>query len=212
MSKQENFFKYLSVFLLGVILGFSIAKMPLYSQSTSTITSEGSVKVLGNDNAPVTITEYSDFQCPLCKLFYDNSFPTIKKYVDAGQVKIVYKHFPLNIHPQAPAASLASECALEQNKFWEMHDALFQQQEGWSFKDDHLETFKKIAADLKLDTAKFDTCLTAKTYTGNVDKDYQEGLTKGISGTPTFYVNDQIIVGAQDTSVFTAAIEAQLKK
>lgn len=212
MSKQNEFFKSLTIFLIGLILGFVINKIPLYSHAVSSISATGSVKVLGNDNAPLTLIEYSDFQCPLCKQFFDQSFATLKqKYIDTGKVKLVYKQFPLNIHPQAPDAALASECALEQDKFWEMHDALFQNQSLWSGQSNHLDTFKKLAGDLGLDQTKFADCLNSRKYDGNVNKDYQEGMAKNINGTPTFYLNDQVIIGAQPTQTFIDAIEAKLK-
>ncbi len=212
MPNSNNFFKLLSIFLLGTIIGFSIDKVQLPFPAVSSITDTESVRVMGYQNAPITMTEYSDFQCPLCKQFVDTSFATLKeKYIDTGKVKFVYKQFPLGIHPQANDAALAAECALAQGKFWEMHDALFQNQLLWSGRDNHMDSFKKFAADLKLDTGKFADCLSSRKYDGNVKKDYQEGITRSINGTPTFYLNDQVIVGAQPLQTFTEAIDAKLK-
>lgn len=208
---NNNIFKYISIFLLGLILGYLLKGINLAPQAISEISSEGSIKVMGQENAPVTIVEYSDFQCPLCKKFYDESFQTIvDNYVSTGKVRYMFKQFPLNIHPQAPNAALASECALEQNKFWEMHDALFEHQSEWSGKSDHLNTFKKLAKDLELNENQYNTCLDNKKFAGNVEKDYQEGLNRSIRGTPSFYINDQLLIGAQETSQFTKMIDQAL--
>lgn len=209
---NNMFFKYLTVFLLGLILGYLVKGINFPSaQSQSTISDAGSIKAMGAENAPVTIVEYSDFQCPLCTKYYRDTYHTIlDNYLASGKVKYVFKHFPLNIHPQAPDAALASECALEQNKFWEMHDALFENQSTWSGKTDHLDTFKKLAQNLGIDTDKFNACLDSQKYRNNVEKDYQEGINRSIRGTPSFYINDRIIVGAQDSKVFTDMIEAEL--
>lgn len=211
MNNSNKFFKLLSIFLLGMIAGYLLRGMNFSGSAVSTITENGSVKVIGQENAPITMTEYSDFQCPLCKKFFDESIPTImKNYVETGKVKLVYKQFPLSIHPQAPDAALASECALEQNKFWEMHDLLFKNQDQWSGNAAHNDVFKKFAADLGLNTQQFNECVDTQKHVGNVNKDYQEGLAKAVRGTPTFYINDQLIVGAQATSVFTDALDKQL--
>ncbi|MCC6643653.1 DsbA family protein [Candidatus Peregrinibacteria bacterium] len=211
--EQNNFFKIVSAFLLGLIVGYLLGKANFSGAAMPRIEANSSVKIQGQENAPVTITEYSDFQCPLCHSFFVNSYPTIlENYIKTGKVKYVYKHFPLNIHPQAPAAALASECALDQNKFWEMHDKLFENQDRWSGNPSHGDIFKQLAADIGLDQAKFNQCYDQATYKNNVDVDYNEAITNGFRGTPTFYINDQLIVGAQDTKVFTDAIDALLNK
>lgn len=206
--------KHLSILLLGIIIGYLIKSFSVFvfiPQIPSDLPTEGSVKVMGQEDAPITITEYSDFQCPLCKKYFDESFQTIiKDYIETGKAKYIFKHFPLNIHPQAVPASLAAECALEQDKFWEMHDELFKRQPEWSGQSDHLSTFKKVASELGLDQERFKKCLDKKTYLGNINADYEEGLNKNVRGTPTIYINNQAIVGAQETSKFTNLIDSFL--
>lgn len=210
---NENFFKYLSIFLLGLILGFSVSKINFSNFASSTQNSEGSIKVMGSADAPITIVEYSDFQCPFCEKYFQETYPQIlENYVKTGKVKYQFKHFPLQIHPQAPAAGLASECALEQSKFWEMHDQLFQTQNQWSGSPDHLNFFKKLAGVLQLDQEKFNQCLDTGKYTDNINKDFSEGLNKSITGTPTFYINGQILIGAQDYNQFAQIIDTELSK
>ena len=212
MNNSNQFFKYLSIFLLGLILGYLFRGINLSGNAVSTITENGSIKVIGQNNAPITMVEYSDFQCPLCKKFYEDALPIImKNYVETGKVKLVYKQFPLSIHPQAPAAAMATECALEQNKFWEMHDLLFKNQASWSGNPSHIAQFKQLAGQLGLDQKQFDNCLDTQKHLGNVNKDYQEGINKAVRGTPTFYINDQIIVGAQDAKVFTDMLDQLLQ-
>lgn len=115
---------------------------PAYAQEVNTDTpspasvmqvGSGHFPVLGNANAPVTVIEFSDFQCPFCESFFKNTFPSLKKdYIDTGKVKFYYRQFPLtSIHPNAQEAAEAAECANEQNKFWQYHDMLFQQQSSW---------------------------------------------------------------------------------
>ena len=212
MNNSNKFFQLLSIFLLGMILGYLLRGMDFSGNAVSHVTSNGSVKVIGKADAPITMVEFSDFQCPLCKQFFDNSLPTIMKdYVQTGKVKLVYKEFPLSIHPQAPDAALAAECALEQNKFWEMHDQLFQNQTTWSGNAAHNDIFKQFAAKLGLNQQQFNDCLDTQKDVDNVNKDYQEGLSKSVRGTPTFYINDQIVVGAQDTNVYTDMFDKLLQ-
>ncbi len=166
---------------------------------------EGRVK--GNKNAKVTIYEYSDFECPYCGQFYTTTYKELMtKYVDTGKVKIAFKDFPLSFHPQAQKAAEASRCALEQGKFWEMHDKLFENQTTLS-----VENFKKWAGELKLDTNKFNQCLDSSKYADAVKKDLAEGLKLGVQGTPSFVIGDTALVGAQPMAAFEKIIEEKLK-
>ncbi|MBI4176699.1 MAG: DsbA family protein, partial [Candidatus Aenigmarchaeota archaeon] len=161
----------------------------------------------GPADAKVTLIEFSDFQCPFCGRFYEQTLSQIKSnYVDTGKIRFVYRDFPLDsIHPQAKPAALAAECADEQGKFWEYHNKLFENQ--GSLSDSY---YKQLAADLGLDTGQFNTCVDSGKYASEVDKDFQDGAAAGVSGTPTVFVNGQKIVGAQPYGVFEAAIEQAL--
>ena len=162
---------------------------------------------MGNPNAPLTIIEYSDFQCPFCARHSFETFPQLKKeYVDTGKVKIVFKNFPLPFHQNAEIAAEASECALEQGKFWKYKENLFENQENLGVDD-----LKKCAQDLGLDTQRFNSCLDSKKYETEVKSDLQEGQIAGVSGTPTFFIDGQILVGAQPFSEFQRIIEEKLK-
>lgn len=164
--------------------------------------------IIGNPNAKVTLTEYSDFECPFCKRFYSDAYQQIKtEYVDTGKVKIVFKHFPLtNIHPNALPAAIAVECAVEQGKGPEMHDKVFESSSLTT------AALKSIAVELKLDSTKFDACLDTEKYKEKVLADQKEGIAKGVTGTPTVFVENQKLVGAQPFSVFKTAIDTELAK
>ncbi len=167
----------------------------------------GILPVLGPENAKVTIVEFSDFQCPFCKSFRDNTFDAIRqKYGD--KIKIYYRNFPLvSIHPQAMKGAMAAMCANEQGKFWEMHDQLFATQDVIS-----PENSKALAAKLGLDTEKFNSCLDGDKYTDAINKDVQDGSAYGVSGTPTFFINGWRVVGAQPLTAFTTLIDQQLNQ
>lgn len=167
---------------------------------------EGDSYSIGDKDAPVTIIEFSDFECPFCERFYSQSYKQIKaNYVDTGKVRIVFKHFPLPFHASAQKAAEASECAGEQGKFWEMHDKLFENQNAIA-----INNLKSYAVDLGLDASKFNTCLDTGKYASKVQKDASDGSAAGVSGTPSFFINGKSVVGAQPYSVFQQAIEAEL--
>jgi protein-disulfide isomerase len=160
---------------------------------------------VGPENAPVTIIEFSDFQCPYCARFQSQTLPQIlSNYGD--RVLFVYRDFPLtSLHQYALKAAEAADCANEQGAFWKYHDLLFQNQ---SALDD--ASLKGYAASLGLDTTVFNQCLDTDKYQSEVQKDEQDGITAGVQGTPSFFVNGMLLTGAQPYSVFQAQIEAAL--
>jgi protein-disulfide isomerase len=164
----------------------------------------------GNPDAKVTVVEFSDFQCPFCKQHVEETQPTLdEEFVDTGDVMWVFKHFPLSIHPQAPAAGVASECAAEQGQFWEMHHLLFENQERWSVEDPN-PIFEELAADLELDAAAFAACLADPAIAERVTSDMSEGAPF-VQGTPTFIVladgQGQIIPGALPIDTFRQVLQ-----
>lgn len=167
---------------------------------------------IGDKNAKVAVIEFSDFQCPFCGRFFTQTLPQVKsEYVDTGKVRFVYRDFPLDtIHPQATPAAQAAECADEQGQFWEYHDKIFQNQA--SMND---ASYKAWAAELGLNTQQFNQCYDSKKYSSEIQKDFQDGVTAGVSGTPTFYIGNTQkgyvqLVGAQPYSVIKQAIDQEL--
>lgn len=178
---------------------------------------QGPVDVVERKDAPkigrgkVIVEEFSDFQCPFCQRFYNDSYKQIKtKYIDTGKVQFVFRHFPLPIHQNAQKAGEAAECANRQGKFFPYHDVLFEkmQPDGTGL---NISDLKQYATDLGLNASKFNSCLDNGETAEVVKKDTTDGQAAGVSGTPTVFVNGVKIVGAQPFSAFEQAIEAALK-
>ncbi|GAB4521419.1 MAG: hypothetical protein Fur0018_01900 [Anaerolineales bacterium] len=165
---------------------------------------------LGNPDAPVTILEFSDFQCPYCGRFFQDVEPEIRKqYVESGQVRIGYLHFAF-LGQESLWAAEASECAADQSAFWEYHDKLFNSQNGENRGTFNKNNLKAFAADLGLDTKTFNQCLDGGKYTEYVKSQVDVGRQIGVQSTPTFLVNGQAVVGAQPFEAFQQAIEGIL--
>jgi len=161
--------------------------------------------VKGSEDAPVTIVEFSDFECPFCASFYRETLPQIQaNYIDTGQAKLEYMDFPLPFHSNAQKAAEAAECAGLQGKYWEMHDKLFEDGVvGGS------ATFKQYADQLGLDNS-FDQCLDTGQMATEVMNDMKNGEEMGVTGTPAFFINGRFISGAQPYAVFEQVIEEEL--
>lgn len=170
--------------------------------------------ILGNKDAKVTIVEFSDFQCPFCRSFWSNTLSQIKKdYIDTGKAQFVYKHFPLDFHPGAKPAAEGSECASDQGKFWEMHDKIYEEQAklGQGTVQFTKQDVAKWAAAVGLNMNQFNQCVSSGKYSQLVGDDLAYGSSLGISGTPTFFINGQRVVGAQPFAAFQAVIDGLLK-
>jgi protein-disulfide isomerase len=151
----------------------------------------------------VKIVEYADFQCPYCA----RAAETIQQIKDTygDKVEIEYRHFPLSFHPYAQMAAEAAECARDQGKFWEYHDLLFENSNSLSG-----EKIKQFASDLGLDTGKFDTCLDSGEKSRVVRQQMLEGQRQGVRGTPAFFIDGELVSGAQPFSVFSEKIDEKL--
>lgn len=158
----------------------------------------------GPADAPIEMVEFSDFQCPFC--FRAN--PTVQQVLATygDRIRFVYRNYPLPNHPNARPAAEAGACAAEQGKFWQYHDKLFANQ---SRLDD--AGLKQDAAELGLDTAKFNACVDSHKYSAQVDNDVRAGQDAGVDGTPAFFVNGRLISGAQPYDVFKKVIDDELQ-
>lgn len=171
---------------------------------TFTVTKDDHVR--GDFNAPITLVEFSDFECPYC----EKHAPTLDKILAdyKGKVRLVFKSFPLSFHENGQKASESAECASEQGKFWEMHDILFKNQpSGFS-----TDKFKKWARDIGLNGGQFDNCLDTDKYADKVNADVAEGSQKGVEGTPATFVNGTLVSGAVPYAQFKAMIDGILAK
>ncbi|PIT89601.1 disulfide bond formation protein DsbA [Candidatus Kuenenbacteria bacterium CG10_big_fil_rev_8_21_14_0_10_36_11] len=161
--------------------------------------------VLGDKNAPIKIFEFSDFQCPYCARHHETLNKIVADY--KGQVAWIFKQFPIQSHPLGLPGALASECAAEQGKFWEMADMIFKNQTTLT-----TESFAKFAQSLGLDTEKFNTCYKDEKYKEKIAADYNLGIDSGVQGTPSNFVNNQSVPGAVPYEEFKQIIEQLLKK
>jgi predicted DsbA family dithiol-disulfide isomerase len=160
----------------------------------------------GPANAPVTIVEFADFECPYC----GGLFPTLKavERTYADKVRFVYRQFPLtNMHPHAQKAAEASLCANEQQKFWEFHDSMFGNQLALAVED-----LKSRAVTMKLNTTAFNTCLDSGRQAAAVAKDQEEARKLGVSSTPTMFINGRLLSGNQPYGDIRAIIEDELSR
>jgi protein-disulfide isomerase len=158
--------------------------------------------VLGPNDAPVTLVEFADYQCPYCSKVNPVLQAMEKEY--GNRLKVVFKDFPLPMHKDAEKASEGARCAGEQGKFWEFHDLLF------SSHQVDVPSLKSHAAELKLDQAKFDTCLDSGAEAAAVKKDQAEGVRLGLTGTPSFFVNGHFFSGAADSAMLHEMIGMEM--
>jgi protein-disulfide isomerase len=160
---------------------------------------------LGPKDAKIEIVEFSDFQCPFCSRVW----PTLQQVRDEypEQVRIVFKHLPLRIHPNAPAAHAAAEAAHRQGKFWEMHDAIFANPRELS-----PERYEQYATEMGIDLEQFKTDVASASVKARVDADQSEAAKLGVSGTPSFFINGRYLSGAQPFEEFKKRIDEELAK
>ncbi|MEK6889722.1 MAG: DsbA family protein [Nanoarchaeota archaeon] len=234
--KKDDLWKYSTFFLLAIliiggIVVFTGDKTPtVYAVPSGNNDVPGAVAraevsadddaVLGDKNAPVTVIEFSDYQCPFCRKFWQDTMPELKKnYIDTGKVKFVYRDFPLGFHDGAIPYAMAAECAREKGgdkAYFKMHDKIFAEQNildggGVSSTVQYpgAETLKKWAKDIGYDIG---SCLDNGKYKSEIQKDLTDGSNSGVQGTPGFFVNGQVLSGAQPYSAFKQLIDAELAK
>lgn len=166
---------------------------------------EGTIPALGPDNAPITLVEFSDYQCPFCKRARPTIWQVLDEYKD--KIKYVYRDFPLSFHSLAQKAHEAARCAGDQGKYFEFNRKLFDNQHAITVDD-----IKKYAADMQLDVAAFNQCLDSGKHAAAVQQDIEDGVAVGVSGTPAFFINGIMLSGAQPYQAFREVIEGELKK
>jgi protein-disulfide isomerase len=229
--KRSHFYAALSVltFFFGLVLGAILTNMGLlqWLGLSPRAASQASGSVLeapataepqyvrydvpteghysrGPSDAPITIVEFSDYQCPFCRRWHDEvSQELFAAY--PGQIRLVYRNLPLtSIHPDAFSAAEAALCAGEQNAYWDYHDKLF----GGELLGTGV--YLQYAQDLNLDMTSFESCLNDRTYQADIESDSDFAINLGVRSTPTFFVNGLAIVGAQPLDVFKQVIDKEL--
>ena len=191
-----------------------VASTPVAQQNTPVNTAQipvrynvpvGNNPYVGPENAPITLIEFGDYQCPYCREWFQDTYPQIMTAYQ-GKIRFVFRDFPLSaIHANAFPAAEAADCAGEQGKYWPFHDKLFNG--GLSLGSD---TYLQYASDLGLDVTKFTSCIDTNKYQAAVEANYEFGSNMGISSTPTFFINGLALVGAQPFSVFKQVIDQEL--
>jgi protein-disulfide isomerase len=159
--------------------------------------------VRGRDDAPIELVEFSDFDCPYCRRATETIDLLMEQF--AGQIRFVYKDYPLPSHPDAFKAAEAGNCAHEQGRFWELHDTMFASQGSLG-----VEELKGYAADLGLDTAAFDACLDSGRHAAAVNRDVRIGMSYGVSSTPTLFLNGRAVLGAAPYETFVEIVREEL--
>jgi protein-disulfide isomerase len=227
--KRSHFFSVLSIltFILGVAVGYVLwgtglvfdKNLQTASQATGPVVDAPSAEqsqfvrydvpsegfyAIGPDDAPITIVEFSDYQCPYCRRWHEEVYqPLLNAY--PGKIRLVYRHLPLtSIHPDAFSAAEASMCAGEQNAYWQYHDKLFS---GDSLGN---SVYIQYAQDLGLELDTFEACITDHKYQEAIQADSDFAVNLGVRSTPTFFINGLAIVGAQPLDVFRQVIDKEL--
>ena len=171
-------------------------------------------RIQGDGAAPVWVIVASDFQCPYCQIWHAETYPAlVKDYVRTGKVRIAYLNYPLNSHKNAWPAAEAAMCASVQGMFWEMHDAIFANQGLWSTMPNAMPLFDSLAVNkFALNGDEWRSCMSSHATAALVQADFERLRGAGVESTPSFFVGDRGISGAQPTDVFRAAIEQALAK
>lgn len=167
-------------------------------------------RIQGDSAAPVWVVELSDFQCPFCKQWHDETYPElVRAYVVPGHVRLAYVNFPLNMHVHAFHAAEAAMCSAAQDRFWQMHDALFATQKHWAQMTDTAAAalFDSLAVATGANAGEWHACMRSGVMRRLVNADRARGTSAGIRSTPMFFVGDEPIQGAAPIAAFRSAIE-----
>lgn len=194
-----------------VATGAGVRKTGL-TDSVSSAADRGRIR--GSETAALWLIEISDFQCPYCKQWHDQSFAVLdKEYVQTGKVRLAYLNFPLtSIHANARAAAEAAMCASVQNKFWPLHDALFSTQRKWEGAANAVPLFDSLALAAGVNGPAWRACMTSHATLPLIEADADRSKGAGVQSTPTFFVGDRKFEGAYPPDSFRVAIDAALAK
>jgi protein-disulfide isomerase len=168
-------------------------------------------RILGPATAKVWLVEVSDFQCPFCKQWHDQSYEAIKRdYVDSGKIRLAYVNFPLSIHRNAMPAAEAAMCAAGQGKFWPMHEALFATQTLWEKLAAPQPMFDSLASTAGVDMKAYHGCISGHLMKPTIDADIDRATKAGVESTPTFLIGGTMVTGAQPLAIFRQVIDSAL--
>lgn len=206
-NKQSPWLTFVAaLFIIGIIIVGVILGNKSQPPSSRPLTLSEDYPTLGPADAKVTFVEFSDFQCPYCQRLARDTMPTLEKEYE-GKVKFVYHYFPLG-HDAGNKAAAAAICAQEQGKFWEYRNLIANDYPNWLENLDKLDEF---AQKVSLDMDKFKSCRSSNEVSERIKKYTQESQDKGVDSTPTIFINDEKIIGAQDISVYRQKIDNLLR-
>ena len=170
-----------------------------------------SARIRGNPAAKVWMILASDFQCPYCKMWHDSSDLTVRReYIDNGKVRLAFVNFPINSHANAIPAAEHAMCAAAQDKFWQMHDALFASQEKWGPLPDPRPTLEQIAASVGADMTALRSCVSSHKMRPLIEADREKSSRAGVRATPSFFIDNQLLEGVQPIENLRKALDAAL--
>ena len=170
-----------------------------------------SARIRGNPSSKVWMIIASDFQCPYCKMWHDSSDQTIRRdYIDNGKVRLAFINFPINSHQNAIPAAEYAMCAAAQDKFWQMHDALFAVQEKWAALPNATPIFEQAAGSAGVDLAALRACVSAHKMLPLIEADREKASRAGVRATPSFFVSNQLLEGVIPTAELKKALDAAL--
>lgn len=202
----------LALLVIAATSGFAQSVAPRVSTVDALATAADKGRILGKESAPIWLLIVSDFQCPYCRQWHQETWGAVKKeFVETGKVRVAYMNFPLSgIHANARQAAQYAMCASSEKKFWEFADLLFETQEKWKGLKNAGDFFAGLAARLKLPAESMRSCLANPTLVALIDGDQTRMTRAGASSTPTFFVGRTMIEGAQPITEFRRAIDAEL--
>jgi protein-disulfide isomerase len=169
-------------------------------------------RIKGSEQAPVWVIVISDFQCPFCKRWHDETAPRIERdYVRTGKVRMAYLNFPISTHRNAQPAHELAMCAAEQGNFWPVADKLFATMNDWKSRFNAVAYFDSLARTLPLEQDRLNACIKSGDLRPLIEADYRRATRVGVGSTPTFFIGDKAIIGAQPYEAFAEAIDAALR-
>lgn len=170
-----------------------------------------SARIRGSASAKVWMILASDFQCPYCKMWHDSSDLTIRReYIDNGKVRLAFVNYPINSHQNAIPAAEYAMCAAAQDKFWQMHDALFASQDRWAGLEKPESALEQVATSAGVDLPQLRACVSAHKMRALIEADHEKATRAGVRATPSFFIGNQLLEGVQPPSELRKALDAAL--
>jgi protein-disulfide isomerase len=195
----------------AVIPGATVKAAAARAPTDSNITRADLARIQGSATAPLWVIEVSDFQCPYCKQWHDQTYPMLlQQYVKTGKIRLAYVNFPLAIHVHAFPAAEAAMCAGAQAKFWPMHDALFSSQNSWETLGSPTAAFDSLARSTGVEMTRWRDCMKSGEMRPLIEADHDRAERAGASATPSFMIGNKLLVGAQSLDELRTAIDSAM--